>query len=549
MTVGQPEINLNSWGIRYVKVKQSPTAELDKEPKEGDKREVSTGGLSDLDASTSTFPDRQEDSKGDKDSHIRTADQTEKEKELNRGGSPQSVTSVNTPLKEVEGQLQTFDKPKYGVGSVATGSTQGGKGTKTLTTGQHGTQTGKKGVPKFDAPKQSEVSGHVGSNVGYDSGIKSPDADKKRVSGKGKPTVFKKPKEGEGGTAESGAKFDEAHAKRMRKAIMDMNIAILKCKNFKMKRIAYSSGGDFGRRYPSRYGDENTHDAGIDDLRYSQRNSQAVQSKTETLAPDRKDETEVSSYGEGATGQHGKEGDKKLNVEGKVVDTNNEKPRTSVKSDEIVAKAIELINEAYDQIGKGKNVEETQDKYRDEFDSIDQDNPQEVDEEEFNSLGYQKELKERENSQKGDSEEVVPRAYEKLISERIRREKSQKGDSEEDNLEDLNNNMKVTGQALDTLGSALDSRKKDSAVTTGTEGTNNPVNAGEKESFGKTLDTQGRKDEYTPEEHAEHDSQKAEKDDPYHVSEYLDSLTTRERDERNNTWRPHPDDNTPKDDY
>ena len=153
MTVGEPEINLNSWGIRYVKVKQSPTAELDKEPKEGDKREVSTGGLSDLDASTSTFPDRQEDSKGDKDSHIRTADQTEKEKELNRGGSPQSVTSVNTPLKEVEGQLQTFDKPKYGVGSVATGSTQGGKGTKTLTTGQHGTQTGKKRRAKIRCPK------------------------------------------------------------------------------------------------------------------------------------------------------------------------------------------------------------------------------------------------------------------------------------------------------------------------------------------------------------------------------------------------------------
>ena len=73
-------------------------------------------------------------------------------------------------------------------------------------------------------------------------------------------------------------------------------------------------------------------------------------------------------------------------------------------------------------IGKGKNVEETQDKYRDEFDLIDQDNPQEeVDEEEFNSLGYQKELRRRENSEKGDS-----------------------------------------------------------AVTTGTEGTNNPVMAGKK---------------------------------------------------------------------
>jgi hypothetical protein len=431
MTVGEPEINLNSWGIRYVKVKQSPTAELDKEPKEGDKREVSTGGLSDLDASTSTFPDRQEDSKGDKDSHIRTADQTEKEKELNRGGSPQSVTSVNTPLKEVDGQLQTFNKPKYGVGSVATGSTQGGKGTKTLTTGQHGTQTGKKGVPKFDAPKQSEVSGHVGSNVGYDSGIKSPDADKKRVSGKGKPTVFKKPKEGEGGTAASGEKFDEAHAKRMRKAIMDMNIAILKCNSFKMKRIAYSSGGD------SKYGDENTHDARIDDDPESKDN-QAVQSKTETLAPDREDETEVSSYGSGATGQHGKEGDKKLNSEG-----------------EIVRKAIELINEAYDQIGK--------DDIRGRHDD------------------------------RSDDETPEPKFT---------------WGCPESGCDFKTGDEDKVGSHVNSHDKDSKTNKADSAVTTGTEGTNNPVMAGEKEPFGKTLDTKGRKDEYTPEEHAEHNSQK-----------------------------------------
>mgnify|MGYP003651284682 CR=1 FL=1 len=504
MTVGQPEINLNSWGIRYVKVKQSPTAELDKDPKEptftepktGEVKETkrettsntgrttpnsrqqpsdiasrTTSHLSDLDVETGIPADRQSDSAGDKDVKVLGSDQT-----TGQGGA--------ATAGQVHTTVDSKGKPHYSSGSrkretigantsddPTVGSTQGGKGSKTLTSGQHGTQSGKKGVPKWYAPSESTSTGNVGSNVGHSSGIKDPaaadyhetyDPDNKPLPDKtetgitNRPTNFKKPKEGEGGTAESGKKFDEAHAKRMRKAIMDMNIAILKCKNFKMKRIAYSSGGDFGRRYPSRYGDENTHDAGIDDLRYSQRNSQAVQSKTETLAPDRKDETEVSSYGEGATGQHGKEGDKKLNVEGKVVDTNNEKPRTSVKSDEIVAKAIELINEAYDQIGKGKNVEETQDKYRDEFDSIDQDNPQEVDEEEFNSLGYQKELKERENSQKGDSEE--------------------------DNLEDLNNNMKVTGQALDTLGSALDSRKKDSAVTTGTEGTNNPVMAGKKNS-------------------------------------------------------------------
>ncbi len=417
MTVGEPEINLNSWGIRYVKKRVANEGSAS-----SDIASRTTSHLSDLDVETGIPADRQSDSAGDKDVKVLGSDQT-----TGQGGA--------ATAQQVHTTVDSKGKPHYSSGSrkrdtisgntsddPTVGSTQGGKGSKTLTTGQHGTQTGKKGVPKWYAPSESKTTGNVGSNVGHDSGIKSPDADKKETGITNRPTNFKKPKEGEGGTAESGKKFDEAHAKRMRKAIMDMNIAILKCKNFKMKRIAYSSGGDFGRRYPSRYGDENTHDAGIDDLRYSKRNSQAVQSKTETLAPDRKDETEVSSYGEGATGQHGKEGDKKLNVEGKVVDTNNEKPRTSVKSDEIVAKAIELINEAYDQIGKGKNVEETQDKYRDEFDLIDQDNPQEeVDEEEFNSLGYQKELRRRENSEKGDS-----------------------------------------------------------AVTTGTEGTNNPVMAGKK---------------------------------------------------------------------
>ena len=103
--------------------------------------------------------------------------------------------------------------------------------------------------------------------------------------------------------------------------------------------------------------------------------------------------------------------DKKLNVEGKVVDTNNEKPRTSVKSDEIVAKAIELINEAYDQIGKGKNVEETQDKYRDEFDLIDQDNPQEEGDEEGGEDGGEEgdddegDAEEEDEDKEGDEEE------------------------------------------------------------------------------------------------------------------------------------------------
>ena len=473
MTVGQPEINLNSWGIRYVKVKQSPTAELDKEPKEGDKREFSTGGLSDLDASISTFPDRKEDSKGDKDSHIRTADQTEKEKELNRGGSPQSVTSVNEPLKEVEGHSESFKKPRYGVGSVATGATQGGKDTKTLN---------RQGKLSRSGSRPS------GSAASHDSGIKDPFADKKRDQ-QGNPVNFNKPREGEGKPLQTqtspkhenpvpkggqSPKIKAALDYATKKAIMDMNIAILKCKTFKLKRIDYS-GED------SQYGDENDHDARVDSLEPKSSN----ESSTTRIEDADGKLTEVQT------------GYKKWKKE-------NEKKA----SNDVVAKAIELINEAYAQIGKGKNVEETQDIYRDEFDLIDQDNPDKGTEKDADVGDYkdtyfnkpQKWINRPPPTESTEKKETktnkADSAYAQIGKDDIRGRHDDRSDDEtpepkftwgcpESGCDFKTGDEDKVGSHVNSHDKDSKTNKADSAVTTGTEGTNNPVNAGKKDQFEK----------------------------------------------------------------
>ena len=76
-------------------------------------------------------------------------------------------------------------------------------------------------MPKWYAPSESKTTGNVGSNVGHDSGIKSPDADKKETGITNRPTNFKKPKEGTGGSA-----------KDIKRA---MDLVILKCKTLKIK--------------------------------------------------------------------------------------------------------------------------------------------------------------------------------------------------------------------------------------------------------------------------------------------------------------------------
>ena len=113
MAVGQPETNLDTWGLRYVK-KISGSKTPSTKPTES----TSAGNrISDADVETpDAFRGRQEDSKGDKDVKIHSA--TDK---------PSTSPQVHSPK---EG--------RYGVGSsVPAGSTQGEQKTPKLTTGQH----------------------------------------------------------------------------------------------------------------------------------------------------------------------------------------------------------------------------------------------------------------------------------------------------------------------------------------------------------------------------------------------------------------------------
>ena len=154
----------------------------------------------------------------------------------------------------------------------------------------------------------------------------------------------------------------------------EMELAIIKCKLLKMNDISKRGEWDHlphaqkekeeeekVEKGTKDYGSDNSGSAQIPDTGDGKPTSdkQSVKDPPTSQSKDRKDES-VISYGEGASGNqhggkttHGEEGDKQLNVEGKIGrDVGNEdiKSRASTKSDEIVEKAIELINEAYDEM-------------------------------------------------------------------------------------------------------------------------------------------------------------------------------------------------------
>jgi hypothetical protein len=329
LTVGEPEINLNSWGIRYVK-----KARVANEGQaSSDIASRTTSHLSDADIATGTPADRQSDSAGDKDVKV----VGHASRDVTTGGTPNERKHTtadnvggNTPetAQQVHSTVDSKGQTHYSSGSrkretisgntsddPTVGSTQGGKGTTAMTSGQQGKE--RKGAKVGDKlrhdPEVRAGQSHVGSETSHHSGIRHPQAaeyhenyDPKKPDRKplqdterneyGAPVKFKKPKESTGGAARD-----------IKRA---MDLAILKCKNFKIKYHNYKN--------------PNSYDANAGDNPVWQKD---VESKT-TI--------------EDASGKETKPE--------KVADRYR-KP-TKKTSDEIVAKAIELINEAYGQIGK-----------------------------------------------------------------------------------------------------------------------------------------------------------------------------------------------------
>jgi len=182
MTVGNPEFNLDSFGIKYVK----KAKEAHESGGDSGITARTTSLLSNQDIATSGFGDRQNDSKGDTD--VKVHNQTDQPK-----------TSK---------QVHSAGQDRYGVGGTE-GSTQGGKD-ETGTGTQSMTSSGKLGKPSGKK---------VGTEASQDSGIKDHYSGQKRDAA-GNVNTYKKP---EGQTLPKNA---------------SLNLAIIKCKLLKVKALS-----------------------------------------------------------------------------------------------------------------------------------------------------------------------------------------------------------------------------------------------------------------------------------------------------------------------
>jgi hypothetical protein len=421
MTVGVPEINLDTWGLRYVKKKQphevtegemgkigysKPISETaGQAPSNAESKisgsktpstkptESTTAGnrASDADLDTpDAFRGRQEDSKGDKDVKVHNA--TDK---------PSTSSQVHSPTI-TEGDKE---KPsgKYGVGSIVpAGSTQGDQKTPKLTTGKHGKQPDPKHPEKKD--QQNPTRGVTerknpefasGKDTQADSTLLSTET-RSQMRGTNPKTGEKHGKRLDRYGANTGDKKESRQPKGTGKPLQtqtspehknpvptgsgapkikaEMVLAIIKCKLLKMKttEIGYKRVPDPERKQqPKEFRAENgslTNTSGdgrreevksdVDDEKYSQgkninynspHSEAGIQSGEIKPHPNpvKGEHTEDTKYFS-QTGEElgrGKEGKKLMESDSK-----------KKNSDEIVEKAIELINEAYGEMNKSNPV-------------------------------------------------------------------------------------------------------------------------------------------------------------------------------------------------
>ena len=513
MTVGEPEINLNTWGLRYVRKGATPTQQLEKptgdegayNPKTNPKGQSttertpssrpthgtnpdktitsSTVGVSDTDINVPQQQGRQTDSQGDKDVKVQSATGS------SRGRGKEIITNP---------QVHSSGK-KYGVGGDE-GATStppkmndqskedkrvkekrpDPKNTESMTTG---VRSGKRGG-KDTNPTQASSSTYLGGQHGDDAPtgkfgtVTTPARDEKG-------TRTKQPKRVEGALPKTKAELD---------------LTIIKCKLLKLKGFGGTERTTASHGYGSknRYGSENTGSAsaGVDTSKLST----GKQDKTDTsntqhstaegvdISPE-----EYKQGGDKVTDPHysaerGQSfGDQASKVRGskKSEDENTctscGKPKDDHYSewgharrehgdqkesigdhmykkseDEIVHKAIELINQAYNGLEK-----------KGEWDNVVK--PSKRDDGDKTKKAEDEYLTNDPDKDKhSESLAIIPRMENSIAD--VMREKKERDDEK-------------------TKGLGGDART-----------TEKP--------FGKVLDEEGRPDEYTKEEHAEHESQK-----------------------------------------
>ena len=364
MAVGEPEINLNTWGLRYVRKGATSTQQLEKptgdegaynpktnptgqstaertpssRPTHGTNPDKtitsSTVGVSDTDINVPQQQGRQTDSQGDKDVKVQSATGS------SRGQGKEVLTSP---------QVHSGGK-KYGVGGDE-GATStppkmndqskedkrvkekrpDPKNTESMTTG---VRSGKRGG-KDTNPTQASSSTYLGGQHGDDAPtgkfgtVTTPARDEKG-------TRTKQPRRVEGALPKTKAELD---------------LTIIKCKLLKLKGFGGDASHGYGSR--NRYGSENTGSAsaGVDTSKLEKK----PQDKTDTSNTQHSTAEGVNISPE----EYKRGGDK-------VTDPDYSAPKgqnfgSKQKSeDEIVHKAIELINEAYSEIDKKHDfIEET----------------------------------------------------------------------------------------------------------------------------------------------------------------------------------------------
>jgi len=396
MTVGQPETNLDTWGLRYVK--KLSEGDLDRIGAPSKERQMikptdtPRTGSSAKPSSTTTASNIITPSRS---SNIDVGREGEKTTEMTSHGGRQNDSAGDKDVKivghagresghtpEVATQIQSPKEGKFGVGSSAPeGATHHVGSGKVMSTGRQGKPrkdrvTGKPTQSNPDVASSRNRGTVSGESASHTSGIRSQNVDRlagtydttdlgsddpSRVDAKGNKL---KPSEGKSKPQKRGTPEGSKTGGATPKIKAALDYAIIQCQLLKMNNI--TKGWFSDEIQTGKYGKP---DRVAPDPKKSP-DKQSVKEPRSTVNNERKDETEVTSYGESSSGDpktptgepsmtggnpyHGKQGDKKLNVGGKVVDTNNERPRTSVKSDDVVAKAIELINVAYDEMNKAE---------------------------------------------------------------------------------------------------------------------------------------------------------------------------------------------------
>jgi len=286
MAVGQPETNLNTWGLRYVKkTRAAPSAK----PSEG----ITAGNL------------------------VHDTPSQQIEEQVSSHGGRQSDSVKDPKGQKITHPAETNpDRLQAGVGRTTTQTTTGRREGATSTIGSKESKQEKHGQKHLTSEgKILEGQGNpkrplgVGESASHSSGIQSPEAQTGRTS-QGKPAKT-------GGEGKTHGALPKVKA--------ELDLAIIKCKLLKMNNIQKDFIEDNKPTRPQ-YRKDDEEDYG------------------DVKEEDKKDSGDIG-HGvpkpDDGTPQGKAESDKEIK---------DKKLDHVYRSEDIVDKAIELINEAYDEM-------------------------------------------------------------------------------------------------------------------------------------------------------------------------------------------------------